>query len=73
MNWILFALLIYILIGSILVVRTMRGLDVQASPGEWMVILFLWPLSLRFFAQLAMMQAMIQNLELWSEDQDPEN
>jgi hypothetical protein len=72
MNWIFFALLIYTFIGSLLIVRTMRGLNVQASPGEWIVILFLWPICLRFFAQLSMVQAMIKELEHWSHYQDQE-
>jgi hypothetical protein len=50
----------------------MRGLHVQANLGEWVVLILLWPLSLKIYAQLAMVQAMIQNLEHWSDAQDQE-
>ena len=42
---------------------------VQANLGEWIVLILLWPLSLRFYAQLAMVQSMIQNLEQWEDNQ----
>jgi hypothetical protein len=73
MNWILFILLIYTLIGALLIWRYMRGLSVKAKAGEWIALIFMWPFSLRFFAQLAMMQAMIEDLEHWSQSQEPES
>ena len=72
MNWILLILFIHTLIGSVLASHNMRGLHVQANLGEWIVLILLWPLSLRIYAQMAMVQSMIQNLEHWSDNQDQE-
>ncbi len=72
MNWILFVLLIYTFIGALLIWRNMRGLSVKANPGEWIALIFFWPFSLRFFAQLAMVQSMIKDLEEWGDSQDQE-
>jgi len=67
MTWILLALLIYVLSGTLLVARNMRGMRVSARMDEWIVLIFLWPLMLRFFLQLAVLQARIQELEDWAD------
>jgi hypothetical protein len=72
MIWILLILFIYTLTGSVLASRNMRGLHVQANLGEWVVLILLWPLSLKIYAQLAMVQSMIRDLEHWSDNQDQE-
>jgi hypothetical protein len=72
MNWILLILFIYTLTGSVLASRNMRGLHVQANLSEWVVLILLWPLSLKIYAQLAMVQSMIRDLEHWSDNQDQE-
>jgi hypothetical protein len=70
MNWILLGIFIYTLIGSLLASLNMRGLHVQAKAGEWLILIFLWPFSLKFYAQLAIVQSMIQNLEQLEENQE---
>ena len=70
MNWILLGLFIYTLIGSVLASRNMRGLHVQANLVEWFILIILWPFSLKFYVQLAIVQSMIQNLEHLEEKQD---
>jgi hypothetical protein len=70
MDWLLLGILIYTLAGAIIAVLSMRGMIVKASIGEWLTILFLWPLMLHFFAHLAMMQSMIRNIGKLSENLD---
>ena len=70
MNWVLLVLFFYTLIGSILASRTIRGLHVQAKLFEWIVLIFFWPFSLRFYAQMAIIQSMIQNMEYLEDHQD---
>ena len=70
MNWILLALLIYTLCGALLIARTMRGMQVSASAGEWVTLIFLWPLMLRFFVHLAAIQSRIAEMEKWADRTD---
>jgi hypothetical protein len=70
MTWILLALLVYTLIGATLVAQSMGGMHVDADPREWLVLIFLWPLLLRFFLQLAVIQAEFRRLEQWEEDRN---
>jgi hypothetical protein len=63
MSWFLLGSLVYSLVGTILVVRFMRGMVVKASISEWLAIILLWPLAIRFFAHLSMVQCMIRDLE----------
>ena len=72
MNWVLLILFIYVLIGTVLASWNMRGLHVQANFVEWIVLILLWPLALRFYAQLAMLQSMIRKLENLEATQDKE-
>ncbi len=67
MTWILVALLAYALLGATLVAYNMREMQVSASPREWALLILLWPLMLRFFLQLAVLQAEMHGLERWGE------
>jgi hypothetical protein len=69
MTWILLALLVYVLFGAFLVARSMRGMHVSAGMDEWIALIFLWPLMLRFFVHLAVLQARIQELENWANEE----
>ena len=69
MTWILLALLTYALSGAFLVARSMRRMHVSAGMDEWVALILLWPLMLRFFLQLTMLQARIQELENWANEQ----
>lgn len=71
MTWILLALLIYVLAGALLVARSMRGMQASAKANEWIVLILLWPLMLRFFVQLAVLQASMQRLEDWADEKRP--
>ncbi len=70
MTWIIFILLAYVLIGALLIARQMRGLQVSASMREWATFVLLWPLMIRFFLQLTLLQARISQVEDWA---DPEH
>jgi len=70
MTWILLALLVYALYGAFLVARTMRGMQVSAGVDEWIVLILLWPLMVRLFVQLAMLQTRIRQLEDWADGGD---
>ncbi len=63
MNWFILGILVYILIGLILIILSMRGMKVTADFGEWLIILFLWPLTIRLFIFLLMTQSTLKNLE----------
>jgi hypothetical protein len=63
MSWLLLGILIYIFVGAVLVMRSMRGLDVSASPREWLTFIIMWPFVLKIFAHLVMTQAMIKATE----------
>jgi len=69
MTWILLALLVYALLGALLVARNMRGMNVSAGMDEWVLLILLWPLMLRFFLQLAVLQARIEHMEDWANEQ----
>lgn len=43
---------------------------VQASISEWLAIILFWPLALRFFAHLAMVQSMVKTFEKLAQDQN---
>ena len=60
--------LVYLLTGSLLISRNMRGFDVNASLTEWVILIFLWPFSLRLFALLSIMQNTVSNLKDLSKD-----
>ena len=66
MTWILLALLTYALSGAFLVARSMRRMHVSAGMDEWVALILLWPLMLRFFLQLAVLQARIEQMEDWA-------
>ncbi len=70
MAWILLVLLIYPLIGALLVARNLRGMQVSASLPEWVTLVLLWPLMVSFFAQMALMQARISELENWADSKE---
>ena len=70
MIWIILVLLIYALIGALLVARNLRGMQVSASLPEWVTLILLWPLMVRFFFQLALMQARISELENWADSKE---
>lgn len=63
MSWFLLGFLFYSLVGTILVVRSMRGMVVKASISEWLAIILFWPMALRFFAHLSMVQCMLRDME----------
>lgn len=67
MTWILLALLGYLLAGAMLIAHTMRGMRVSAGADEWVVLILLWPLMLRFFLHLAVLQASLQHLQDWAD------
>ena len=69
MTWILLFLLLYTLLGAVLVSHNMRGMQVSASLHEWVILVLLWPLMLRFFLQLAVIQARFRQWERWSDTQ----
>jgi hypothetical protein len=70
MAWIILVLLIYPLFGALLVTRNLRGMQVSASLPEWVTLILLWPLMVRFFLQLALMQARISELESWADSKE---
>lgn len=67
MPWILLALLVYTLLGAMLVSHFMRGMQVSASPREWVAFVLLWPLMRPLYLQLAVLQARIRQLEHWAD------
>ena len=69
MTWILLAVLVYALLGAFLVARSMRRMHVSAGMDEWVLLILLWPLMLRFFLQLAVLQARIEHMEDWANEQ----
>ncbi len=69
MNWILLVFLIYTLVGASLVARNLRGMHVSASVREWAMLLLLWPFMLRFFLQMSVLQARIDELERWADSE----
>ena len=69
MSWLLIILLLYLLIGALLVQRTTRGAEIHASIIEWVVLLLLWPLCLKFFIHLAFIQSRLEAVEVWADDE----
>jgi len=70
MAWIILVPLIYALIGALLVARNLRGMQVSASLSEWVTFILLWPLMVRIFLQLAVLQARISELENWADPRE---
>jgi hypothetical protein len=60
-------ILLYVLIGALLVERTTRGAEIHATFAEWVVILLLWPLCLKFFVYLGFMQSQFEAIEVWAD------
>jgi hypothetical protein len=69
MNWFIVIFLLYLMAGALLVQRTMRGAEIQASFVEWLVMLLLWPLCLKFFLHLALMQSRFEAIEVWANEE----
>lgn len=67
MSWFLLIVLLYMMAGALIVQRAMRGAEIQASFFEWAVMLFLWPLCVKFFLHLAVMQSRFEAVEVWAE------
>ena len=67
MIWFLLFTLLYILVGALLVERTMRGTKIHATFAEWIVMLLFWPLCLKVFVHIAMMQSQFEAIEVWAE------
>ena len=67
MSWFLLITLLYILVGALLVERTMRGAKIHATFAEWIVMLLFWPLCLKVFVHIAMMQSQFEAIEVWAE------
>ena len=67
MNWFLLCVLLYLMISALLVQRTMRGAEIRATVVEWVVLLILWPLCLKFFIHIALMQSRLEAVEVWAD------
>ncbi len=67
MSWFLILILIYILLGALLVGRTMRGAQIHATFAEWVVLLLVWPLCLKFFIHLSLIQSQLEAIEVWAD------
>lgn len=57
------------MVGALLVERTMRGAEIHATFIEWIVMLLLWPLCLKFFIHLAFMQSQFEAIEVWANEE----
>ncbi|TFH34124.1 MAG: hypothetical protein E4G99_10140 [Anaerolineales bacterium] len=69
MSWFLIFILLYLMVGALLVERTMRGAEIHATFIEWSVMLLLWPLCLKFFIHLAFMQSQLEAIEVWANEE----
>ncbi len=70
MSWIILALLVYVLIGALLIRRSMKDLLVTARVGEWAAMMLLWPLYLRLFIWLAMLNSMVEAVVEWADGEE---
>lgn len=70
MGWFLLGILMYTLIGATLVMHTLKGMKVEASVYEWLIIILFWPLMLKYFMHWSMVQAMTRHIETLPETLD---
>lgn len=65
MSWFfLVGLLLYVMVGAVLVQRTMRGAEIQATFIEWVNLILLWPLCLKIFIHMSLMQSQFEAIKV---------
>ena len=71
MSWLILSILLYLLIGAILVERSMRGAEIRASFLEWMGLFILWPLCLKLFLHMMFLQSQMKAIKILAEKELP--
>jgi hypothetical protein len=70
MSWyFLVGFLLYVMVGAVLVQRTMRGAEIQATFIEWVGLILLWPLCLKIFLHMSLMQSQFEAIEVRAKEE----
>ncbi len=67
MIWLILGLLLYIQTGAFLLAWLLKGMSMEASKKDLMILLLLWPLIIPFFRFLLHTQNMVRALQDWED------